>query len=275
MFKLFDRLKPPHETYHSGPTDASGMRRTQAAVPTGTPVLTAEARTNVGMVRKVNEDSVLSAPEIAIWAVADGVGGHQAGDFASQTLMAKLHDLPAAQPVDDKVAGIRKVIEDHHEYLRDVASERGGDTIATTIVALTIDGWHYHCQWAGDSRLYLRRDGTLTRISHDHSYVQDLVDQGLWKAEEAESHPRANVITSAVGAGDKIRIDKRDGGVMPGDIFLICTDGLTRMVPEAKINQTLAGQSLGAVADELIALALAAGGRDNVSVVLVRCAEAS
>ena len=269
MFKFFDRLRLAREVYQSVPTEPSGMRKS-APARTGAPLLTATAQTNVGMVRKINEDSVLSAPELAIWAVADGVGGHEAGDFASQTLMAKLQGLSP----DQKVAGVRKVIEEHHEFLRDVAAERGGGTIATTIVALAFDGWRYRCHWAGDSRLYLRRDGTLTRISHDHSFVQDLVDQGVLKPEEAESHPRANVITSAVGAGDKIRIDMREGEVMPGDLFLICTDGLTRMVPESTINAALDGLDLVHVADELIGLALAAGGRDNVSVVLVRCADA-
>jgi serine/threonine protein phosphatase PrpC len=274
MYNLLERRRPSEETFHSGPTDASGLSKTP--VRTGVPILTAAARTNVGMVRKVNEDSVLSAPELAIWAVADGVGGHQAGDFASQTLMAKLQGLPSAQVIDEKVPAIRRVIEEHHEYLRDVAAERGGDTIATTIVALTINGWRYAVQWAGDSRLYVHRDGVLTRLSHDHSYVQDLVDQGMLKAEEAESHPRANVITSAVGAGDKIRIDKREGDAMPGDTFLVCTDGLTRMVPEKTISHVLTGRGeLGPMADKLIELALSAGGRDNVSVVLVRCAEAA
>jgi len=237
------------------------------------PRLTAEARTDTGKVRRINEDSILSRLDLSLWAVADGVGGYHAGDVASATLVEKLQELDPALDIEDRTAVLRRLIEHHHEYLCDLATERGGQTIASTIVALTIKNWRYSLLWAGDSRAYLWRAGRLIRLSRDHSVVQELIDRGSLRQEQAEGHPRANVITSAVGSGEQLRLDESEGDVQPGDIFLLCSDGLTRMVPEDAIRGVLLEKYPSLIADELIENALSAGGRDNVSVITVCCSD--
>src|SRR5262249_5995712 len=122
----------------------------------------------------------------------------------------------------------------------DRAQQRGGGMIATTVVLLLAHGWHYTCIWAGDSRGYLLRDGKMEQITHDHSEVQELLDAGALTPEEAERYPRANVITRALGISAEVDLDRVAGRLQAGDRFLICTDGLTKMVSEPQIAAVLA-----------------------------------
>jgi serine/threonine-protein phosphatase Stp1 len=145
--------------------------------------------------------------------------------------------------------------------------ERGtGGVIASTIVVLLARGEHFAALWAGDSRIYLMRDGQLMRLTRDHSLVQELVDAGEIDAADAESHPRANVITRAVGADSELLLDKVADRIQPGDRYMLCSDGVFKELPEARIAALLAQ---GAKAGDLVRLAVEAGGRDNVSVVLI------
>lgn len=228
--------------------------------------------TDVGRVRSLNEDAFLDRSEIGLWVVADGMGGHAAGDFASRTIVDGLEQIA---PPSEGSAFLREVedrIQIAHTALRRESEARGtGGIIGSTVVVLIAWNRHYACVWAGDSRLYLLRDGVLRQVSRDHSLVQDLVEAGELAPEQAESHPQANVVTRAVGAVEDLILDKSHDQIAIGDIFLLCSDGLTRHVADPEIAAVLSETAASAAAQALIDLALERGARDNVTAVVVRC----
>jgi serine/threonine protein phosphatase Stp1 len=242
------------------------------------PITTAEAcagrfrscaATHVGTVRARNEDNFVNRPDLGIWAVADGAGGHQAGDVAARIVTDALGDVPRGLGAAELIAEVRLCILQAHDSIRAEAARRGAHAIlATTIVALLAHRDHYACLWAGDSRAYLLRGGRLGLVSHDHSLVQELVDAGALRPEEAQHHPRANVITRAVGADSSLDLDKKSDRLRPGDRFLLCSDGLSKIVPESEIGRLLAVGE-GSPAESLIAAALDRGADDNVTAVTV------
>ena len=229
------------------------------------------SRTDVGLRRKVNEDSVLARTEAGLWAVADGMGGHEAGEVASAKVVEALAALPAANGldplVDDAVAALMAV---NRELIVMAGSGNGQRTIGSTVVGLAIADGRYCCFWAGDSRGYRLRGGEIVQLSHDHSLVQSLIDAGMLKPEEAEAHENANVITRAVGVTPDLSIDRVGGAVEPGDLFLLASDGLTRLVADAEMAAELGSKPLDEAADRLLELALARGAPDNVSLVVTR-----
>lgn len=229
------------------------------------------AQTHPGMVRSHNEDSYLCRPDLGVWAVADGAGGHQSGEVASGMIASALGGLRADMTAGETLAEIRLAISATHSALQVCAEARGGDAIiASTVVILVLRDGHFACLWAGDSRAYLLRDGELIQISHDHSLVQEMVDAGGLAAADAERHPRANIITRAVGAGpDRLELDKVIGETRPGDRFLLCSDGLSKTLPEAELTSLLAAPDGVAAAELLIAAALARRVNDNVTAVVV------
>jgi protein phosphatase/serine/threonine-protein phosphatase Stp1 len=230
--------------------------------------LTSLAVTHRGTVRPRNEDAFIDRPDIGLWAVADGAGGHGAGDVASAAAIAALEDLPAGLSAAEMLAQLRLRITAVHAALQRQAQQAGpGRIIATTLVVLLARGGHYACLWAGDSRIYLLRQGVFTRLTRDHSLVQDLVDQGLLAEADAEAHPQANVITRAIGAEGELELDKVSARIVPGDLFLLCSDGLFKAIPEAGIAAMLAA---GEGPQALLDAALANGARDNVTAVTVR-----
>lgn len=233
------------------------------------------AATHEGAVRKHNEDRFVDRPEIGLWAVADGAGGHHAGEVASGMIADLLYAIPEDLPPSIMLAEVRARVGRAHEALREEAARRGPDTIiASTVAVLLAKDVHFACLWAGDSRVYLLRDGELTQITRDHSFVQELVDAGLIRADEAESHPRANIITRAVGAGDEgLALDKVSGQLQPGDRFLLCSDGLTKTLSVEEIAALLAVPDPEAPPESLVAAALARRVTDNVTVVAVDAVE--
>ncbi|MFK5914337.1 MAG: protein phosphatase 2C domain-containing protein, partial [Woeseiaceae bacterium] len=157
------------------------------------------ADTNVGMVRSVNEDSIMTNPEVGLWAVADGMGGYEAGDIASNMIVSSLLDIEKHEYLDVFVDDIEdKIIDANHRILEYSEIMHDGRTIGSTIVSLLIKGQVGVCLWAGDSRLYLLRNNQLQQLSRDHSHVQELLDQGSITHEDALNHPEGNVITRAV-----------------------------------------------------------------------------
>jgi protein phosphatase/serine/threonine-protein phosphatase Stp1 len=232
------------------------------------PAIVSTAATHPGAVRPRNEDSFVDRPDLGLWAVADGAGGHGAGDFASQSIKEALEAVPAGLSAGEILAELRQRISGVHAALQEEASRRGpGRTIASTVVALLARGDHFACLWAGDSRAYLLRDGLLQQITRDHSLVQELIDQGALEETEAEGHPQSNVITRAVGASGELELDKVSGRIEPGDRFLLCSDGLVRTLAEAEIAEALAADD---AAERLVAQAVERGARDNVTAVALR-----
>ena len=228
-------------------------------------------RTHVGHRRKLNEDAVLDGGDSGIWAVADGMGGHDAGEVASAMVIDALSRVSGAANFDDRAERAVTALHEVNRALRELANSQGRDrTIGSTVVGLVADDGRYRCFWAGDSRGYRVRDGRLEQLTRDHSLVQDLVDAGMLKAEDAEGHPNANVVTRAVGATDVLRVDAVGGEVRGGDTFMLASDGLTRLVNDAELLVGMSGGDLASAADHFIDLALARGAPDNVSFAIVR-----
>ena len=229
------------------------------------------AMTDTGAVRKHNEDNMLSRPDIGLWVVADGAGGHDSGEVASGMIVDELARLPARLTSSELLSEVRLTLSSVHAALRAQAAQRGGHSIiASTFVALIIRDRHFACLWAGDSRAYLLRNGVLQQISRDHSLVQELVDSGKLAPEDAERHPHANVITRAVGSdSDTLDLDKVIGQTEPGDRFLLCSDGLSKTLSESEITHLLGAPDGVPPPELLIAAALAHRVNDNVTAVVV------
>ncbi len=227
--------------------------------------MTQWAMTHPGAVRPYNEDALVCRPDAGLWAVADGAGGHQAGDVASGMIAQALEALPASLPPDQALTEVRLRLAAVHEALRGMAAP--GGMIASTVVVLLIRDGYFACLWAGDSRAYRLRHGRLQPMTKDHSLVQEMVDSGMLTEDEAEQHPKSNVITRAVGAGDpRLQLDKVTGPLEPGDRFLLCSDGLCKTLDRATLAHLAAEPD---PAERLVAAALAAGVRDNVTAVVV------
>jgi len=228
------------------------------------------ARTDTGHQRSTNEDAHLSrAP---LFVIADGMGGAQAGEVASQIAIKHFEDtLPGA---DADSAGERLALavqaanaEIHALSERD--ARRAG--MGTTLTAAHVGSREVTFAHVGDSRAYLLRDGELERITEDHSLVEELLRQGRLTEEEAEEHPQRSIITRALGPESDVEVDTFTRTAEDGDIYLICSDGLTSMVPETTVAEILReAPDITAAAERLVAAALDAGGRDNVTVVLFR-----
>ncbi len=229
------------------------------------------ATTHPGMKRKHNEDAYVDRPDLGVWAVADGAGGHHAGEVASGMIRESLEAIPPGLSASELLAEVRTRIEMTHEALRAEALRRGPDVIiASTVVVMLARNDHFACLWAGDSRAYLLRDGTLQQITRDHSLVQELVESGVIRPEEAEHHPRANVIPRAVGAEvEDFVLDKVSGRIQVGDRFLLCSDGLCKTVPGDELASLLADNAGVPPPETLVAAALALNASDNVTAVAV------
>lgn len=227
------------------------------------------ATSHVGRVRKINEDSILSLPDQRIWIVADGMGGHEAGDFASQTIIESAAMIPPDMPPGDLMRALRQSILTAHDQIHVAAETRFRATVGSTVVALILTDTHFVVFWAGDSRIYLLRDGTISMLTTDHSVVGEFVAAGEMTWDEAEHHPQANAITRAVGVGETLNLDKVRGEVVPGDRFLLCSDGLTKYAGFKTLETMLKNEPIETVADKLQSYALASGGGDNVSIIVV------
>jgi len=228
------------------------------------------ARTHVGTVRRRNEDAVLERVEIGLWAVADGAGGHQRGDYASSRIIAALRHVNPALSGPSLVEEVKgSLAEVNHEVRAKAATIGSNALIGSTVAVLLIWDDQSCCLWAGDSRLYRMRAGRLHQLSRDQSHVQDLVDRGEILPEAAAAHPMSNIVTNLIGAFDQLVLEERRDRLQPGDILLLCSDGLSSALGDAEMAHILTGSPLTAAADRLIEQALDQGARDNVSAVVV------
>jgi len=229
------------------------------------------AATDQGCVRDHNEDSLLVRPDYGIWVVADGMGGHAAGDVASATIVDELGSVGVPGSAADLQARFMERLTRAHNRILDHAAQMGGGTMGATLVALLAFEDAYACIWSGDSRIYLLRDGVLSQQTADHTEVQALLASGAISASEAAVWPRKNVITRAIGVSDAPNCDVVSGRLEEGDTFLLCSDGLTEHVTDAEIAQILTAPTAQAACDTLVAETLARGARDNVTAVVMRC----
>lgn len=228
------------------------------------------ARTHVGCRRKLNEDAILCMPGLDLWAVADGMGGHDAGEVASALIIDRLSRCDAHGDLMARVHAARQAVEGANDALLAMAGER---TIGSTVVLLAADEHAFGCLWAGDSRAYLVRHGAIRQLSRDHSLVQELIDAGELDPAEAAAHPNANVIRRAVGASPKLDLDFVHGELAPHDTFILASDGLTRLLSDDELLAGVSGGDLAAAADRFMDESLARGAPDNVSLVLIRRVE--
>jgi serine/threonine protein phosphatase PrpC len=229
------------------------------------------SRTHVGLKRKINEDSILVETARGLWAVADGMGGHDAGEVASAMVVEALGKLGVDGDLDQLTVNVEETLSATNDALIDLARSNGSDrSIGTTVVGLALAGGDFRYFWCGDSRGYRLRDGMIARVTRDHSLVQQLVDSGMLTAEEAEVHESSSVITRAVGVSETFSIDVVGGDASSGDIFLLASDGLTRVVSDQEIAAELERGSLEEAADALLETVLARGAPDNVSIVIVK-----
>ncbi|HWG10179.1 MAG TPA: protein phosphatase 2C domain-containing protein [Rhodanobacteraceae bacterium] len=225
--------------------------------------------THVGLRRTHNEDTYWADGALGLWLVADGMGGHEHGEVASALARDVLvRECTAGSDLSDAVR--------HADEAIIAISQRRCEALpmGTTVAALRVRERDYEVAWVGDSRVYLWQDGALKQLSHDHSYVQELVTQGAISAEQARSHPHRNMVTQALGitSPQQLHVELRSGALEHGMQFLLCSDGLTEDVDDTTIARVLARRELAAqeCVEHLVLAALDAGGSDNITVLLVR-----
>ncbi len=225
--------------------------------------------THVGLRREHNEDTYYADADLGIWLVADGMGGHEHGEVASalarDTVVAEIR----------KGASLAQAIHlADEEIIRHSSKRTEALPMGTTVAAIRLKENEYEVCWVGDSRVYLW-NGQLKQLSQDHSYVQELIEQGAITLEQARTHPHRNVVTQALGVTDpqSLRVETVMGALTQGMQILLCSDGLTEEVDDAHIASILSRSELSAqeCADHLVLAALDGGGSDNVTVILIRC----
>lgn len=228
--------------------------------------------THPGAVRTANEDAYLDRPDLGLWAVADGMGGHSHGGMASRLLVDRLTRIGHHALLGSAVAAIRGVLSEVNAGLVKEAGALRRGPIGSTIVVLVAVGDHCAILWAGDSRAYRLREGRLLQLSFDHTHVLELVAKGIIRPEQAEHHPMSHVLMRAVGGDEELLADCQIEAIRAGDRFLLCSDGLVKELSVERICEGLSGNSQAAPAEaaaRLVQMALDAGGRDNITALVV------
>ncbi len=230
------------------------------------------AQTHRGTVRKINEDAFLERPTQGIWVVADGMGGHAAGDVASQLVIDTiLKSIELLSPAEINTSVLVQSLKESNAMLQQMSKTQfSGKVAGSTVVVLLIKDDNYHLLWVGDSRGYLLRNGVLQQVTKDHSQVNDMVDEGVILAKDAESHPLANVITRAVGVDTELNVDIKSDKLLLGDVFLLCSDGLNKEVSDKEIEQVLQPGNIIDAGMALMHASLVRNARDNVTCILVK-----
>jgi protein phosphatase len=228
-----------------------------------------------GLVREKNEDALLANSDIGLFAVADGIGGHLAGEIASKLALKILAEALNAQSTVDPLPALLTATEQANRYVYSLAVEKeeyGG--MGTTLTACFIQGATLYWTHVGDSRGYLVREGKISQFTRDHSLIWDYVREGKITPEEAETHPYRNVLSRAVGTEPTVLADSGKMPLQTGDLLVICTDGLTLHLADAEILQLVTDGTLVSRAEKLLDLVLKRGGKDNVTCILVKIDDA-
>ncbi len=228
--------------------------------------------TEVGRVRKNNEDSILSKPQLGLFAVADGMGGHNAGEVASTLAVLVLEDRVrnSLASTPDKI--LEEAVQEANLRIwqqgQRKLSQKG---MGTTITALLLKSQFAAIAQVGDSRAYLFRNQKLRQLTTDHSWVQEMFKGGLISRDEMNTHPNKNILTRALGSEEKVEVDTQIMAYQDHDLFLLCSDGLYDMITEEEILQILqTDKELSWMAQEMIDLAMEHGGNDNISLIMVK-----
>lgn len=224
------------------------------------------AQSVVGRVRAHNEDALLCCPELSLWAVADGMGGHQRGEVASAIAVETLREASARG--DDLVAAIHAA---NAAVIAAARQDSGARGMGTTLVAVRFAGAAFGVAWVGDSRAYRVSAESIVRLTRDHSWVQAMIDAGEMSAEEARSDPRRNIVLQCIGQTDQaLEVGQVRGSLEPDELLLLCSDGLTGELSDRQIQQLCATAStLDGLVAQLIELANRSGGKDNISCIVL------
>jgi serine/threonine protein phosphatase PrpC len=228
-----------------------------------------------GAVRPVNEDAYLEAPDLGLWALADGMGGHQAGELASRLVIDALDSIRPEATCEGMVRQIKERMAGANRRIREVSVMRfQGRLIGSTAAVLVICGGTGVCLWAGDSRVYRYRGGVLSRLTRDHSRTEEMIAMGLLQADDAADSRFANIITRAVGVEDHLELESRVDGVNPADLFLMCSDGLNKVVADKEIGEAMRSVGIDAAAT-LLELALGRAPTDNITIGVIAAGDVS
>lgn len=231
------------------------------------------AASDVGKVRRINEDAYLERPDLGVWAVADGMGGHHGGEEASRLVVSSLEDIAPATTlaglIDAVEAGLKRV--NQTLVVSGAAAHR---ITGSTVVVLAAHGSHGACVWAGDSRAYRLRAGSLTQLTTDHSQAEIYVRLGLLSRAEAANHPFSNVVTRAIGTQADLTLDTAMLDLKTGDRYLLCSDGLYRHLGDEELARELGTGTVSTIAQRLVDRTLERGAHDNVTVVVIEWQDA-
>jgi protein phosphatase len=252
--------------------------------------VTYQALTDVGRKRKGNEDSLYVNPEQKLFVVADGMGGHAAGEIASRIAVDSINEFVCLTGGDEEITwpfGLDETISYDGNRLKtavrfankkvlEATKEKSEyEGMATTVCAVLVDDQVANLAHVGDSRVYLWRGGELRQLTSDHSWVNEQIQSGVISAEQARTHPLRNVVTRALGGKADLQVDMQTHDFEAGDVLLLCSDGLTTMIPDDDIARVMReGEGdIEATAQELVDAANAKGGEDNITVVLLQFQE--
>lgn len=239
----------------------------------------ADGITDIGKVKRANQDKICLFPQWNIFVVADGMGGHAGGGVASSISVDTIHRY-FADSRDSNLLSSERLLSAIRESNLEIAGKGASDKeylgMGTTIVVMLIDRMTAHVAHVGDSRAYIIRDAGIRQITSDHSLVNQYVGNGLITKEQAKGHPLKNVLTRALGMSGNIDVDINSLQIEPDDIFILCSDGLTNMIEDEDILNTIisCGDDIPLACRSLVDLANNNGGEDNISVVIVKCTEA-
>jgi protein phosphatase len=249
--------------------------------------ITYQALTDVGRKRKGNEDSLFVNAEQNLFVVADGMGGHAAGEIASRVAVDAINEFVCLTSGDEEITWpfgldenmsydgnrLKTAVRYANRKVLEATKEKSEyEGMATTVCAVLIDGDNANLGHVGDSRVYLVRTGQISQLTSDHSWVNEQIQSGVISSDQARSHPLRNVVTRALGGKPDLQVDMQVHKIQPGDILLMCSDGLTTMMPDEDIAKVVqeSDADVEKAAKALVATANARGGEDNITVLLLR-----
>ena len=228
-------------------------------------------RSDRGTVRSHNEDSYLDDPDNRLWAVADGMGGHEAGDIASQTIVRHLSEIVRPPQAVDFVDRVEDALAAVNAELIGYAQTHRLQMVGSTAVVLADAGQYMMCAWAGDSRIYRLSAAGLRQLTTDHNQAREMMSTGQFSAADLQSNAHAGALVRAVGAEPNLVVEWAVSEAAPNDVFLLCSDGITKEMSDGEIAEALGrSKQVKEIADTLVDTCLARGARDNITAVVVR-----